>query len=219
MTTLLATRSGNYAAACSMDFSAPPIYYDTFALRDISGAKAITQTWPYFLSSTSRNALISNSPVPVKSCWNGITVFQADSFYKKVPLRFRGLSDSLAGHHLEASECCLIHADNELSALHGVWLNPNVRVSYNAEADAIVRQDNDIWPSRTERLKGLWKNRLSRITGFPRRLLEMSRISWRLRRWQGQPEVGDQDARAEIRGSYCMINEMQVLVHNGWAHV
>ena len=105
----------------------PLLYYDTFALRDISGAKPVTQSWPFFLATESRNAVKSNSPVPVKSCWNGIVVFQADPFYKSPPLSFRGIPDSLAVHHLEGSECCLIHADNELSTVKGVWLNPNVR--------------------------------------------------------------------------------------------
>ncbi|RFU33789.1 hypothetical protein B7463_g2534, partial [Scytalidium lignicola] len=147
VTTLIATRDGNYAAACSLDFSKPPIYYDTFALRDISGAKPITEAWPYFLSTRSRHAIMSNAPVPVKSCWNGIVVFQAEPFYHNPPLRFRGIPDSLATHHLEGSECCLIHADNDLSARKGVWLNPNVRVSYNAEADEVVNPNTGVLPA------------------------------------------------------------------------
>jgi hypothetical protein len=57
VTTLLAIRNGNYAAACALDFSDPPLYYDTFALRDIDGDPAITMEWPYFLSPTSCNAV------------------------------------------------------------------------------------------------------------------------------------------------------------------
>src|SRR5438270_8111059 len=112
ITTLIATRDGDYAAVCALDFSKPPLYYDTFALRDISGAEPVTNTWPYFLAAASRDALLSNAPVPIKSCWNGIVVFQADPFYRDPPLSFRGIPDSLAIHHLEGSECCLIHADN-----------------------------------------------------------------------------------------------------------
>ncbi|KAH9879430.1 hypothetical protein J1614_002870, partial [Plenodomus biglobosus] len=41
---LLATREGDYAAACSMDFVNPPNYYDTFALRDAAGRKTASQT-------------------------------------------------------------------------------------------------------------------------------------------------------------------------------
>lgn len=75
--TLLDTNDGVYAAACSLDFSVPPIYYDTFALRDDQGQPHLMLTWPYFKSSVSRNALISHAnAVPVKSCWNGIGISQ-----------------------------------------------------------------------------------------------------------------------------------------------
>ena len=70
--TLLGTRDGDYAAACSLDFKDPPKYYDTFALRDSDGYEAGMLTFPYFKSPASRNAMISGQPVPVKSCWNGI---------------------------------------------------------------------------------------------------------------------------------------------------
>lgn len=218
MTTLIGTRAGDYAAACSLDFSKPPLYYDTFALRDISGAKAVTQIWPYFLAAESRNAIMSNSPVPVKSCWNGLVVFQADPFYEVPPIRFRGIPDSLAIHHLEASECCLIHVDNRLSATQGVWLNPNVRVAYNAKADKVVRSRTSVWPSRRDKVGGVWSNRWARWTGFPRRYMERYVVNRRIRSWrdkaQGEAEEGNHE-----NGTYCIINEMQVLVENGWAHV
>ena len=69
---LLATNEGQYAAACSLDFSKAPYFYDTFALRDIQGHEAIMQTWPYFRSDDSRHAAETFSPVPVASCWNGM---------------------------------------------------------------------------------------------------------------------------------------------------
>ena len=215
---MIATREGNYAAACSLDFSKPPLYYDTFALRDISGAKAVTQTWPFFLAAKSRNAMISNSPVPVKSCWNGIVVFQAEPFYRQPPLRFRGIPDSLALHHLEASECCLIHADNWLTSVRGVWLNPNVRVSYNPEANEQVHPESGRWPSRREKFVGIWSNRWARWTGFPRRFIERYVVNRRVRIWRDEThQEGVEDNHDD--GTHCMINEMQVLVHNGWAHV
>jgi hypothetical protein len=69
---LLDTNGGEYAAACSLDFSKPPDFYDTFALRDSSGHEAIMQTWPYFRSYASRYAAERFLPVPVASCWNGM---------------------------------------------------------------------------------------------------------------------------------------------------
>ncbi|KAL8836052.1 MAG: hypothetical protein Q9170_003065 [Blastenia crenularia] len=209
--TLLSTRDGHYAAACSLDFSKPPHYYDTFALRDSNGDEAITSTYPYFRSSASRNALISGQPVPVQSCWNGVIAFDAAPFYHTPELRFRGIPDSLARYHLEGSECCLVHADNPLTSTQGVWLNPNVRVGYNAEAYHKVHQITP-WPTISESVVGLWKNRLWRwITPtFHKKI----KVAGRLRKWTGKG-LGEVSER-EI---YCLINEMQVLVANGWAHV
>ncbi|KAJ6185974.1 hypothetical protein N7519_007275 [Penicillium mononematosum] len=121
---LLDTNGGEYAAACSLDFSKPPHYYDTFALRDSKGHESIMQTWPYFGSAESRHAMKKMSPVPVASCWNGMVAMPASPFIASSPLRFRGIPDSLAEYHLEGSECCLIHTDNPLSVEKGVYLNP-----------------------------------------------------------------------------------------------
>jgi hypothetical protein len=69
---LLDTNDGEYAAACSLDFSKPPAFYDTFALRDSNGHEAVMKTWPYFQSHLSRYAMERALPVPVTSCWNGM---------------------------------------------------------------------------------------------------------------------------------------------------
>ncbi|KAI9877771.1 MAG: hypothetical protein M1830_000498 [Pleopsidium flavum] len=136
---LLLTRDGDYAAACSLDFSKPPAYYDTFALRDSEGHEAVNPIFPYFRSRASRKAIMAHEPVPVQSCWNGMVVFDATPFYgNSDALLFRGIPDSLAEYHLEASECCLIHADNPLTARRGVWLNSNVRVGRMEESASPV---------------------------------------------------------------------------------
>ncbi|KAL8704717.1 MAG: hypothetical protein Q9201_002141 [Fulgogasparrea decipioides] len=210
---LLATRDGNYAAACSLDFSNAPHYYDTFALRDSRGDEAVISTYPYFRSSASRNALISGQPVPVRSCWNGIIAFDAAPFYHTPALRFRGIPDSLARYHLEGSECCLIHADNPLATDKGVWLNPDVRVGYNAEAyEKVNLQGKQPWPSMAESVAGLWKNRFWRwmTPTFQKKW----KVKGRVREWtrKGLGEVSEGEV-------VCLINEMQVLVANGWAHV
>lgn len=69
---VLDTNGGNYAAACALDFSKPPYFYDTFALRDSSGHEAVMQKWPYFRSHVSRYTAERFLPVPVTSCWNGL---------------------------------------------------------------------------------------------------------------------------------------------------
>ncbi|KAI9884015.1 MAG: hypothetical protein M1823_004205 [Watsoniomyces obsoletus] len=132
---LFDTQHGNFAAACALDFSSPPAFYDTFALRDSNGDEVATHTYPYFRSSLSRNALLSGLAIPVQSCWNGAVVFNATPFYKDPrPLRFKAIPDSLAQAHLEGSECCIIHLENPLVPSRGIWLNPLVRVTYDLQA-------------------------------------------------------------------------------------
>lgn len=162
--------------------------------------------------------MVLNAPVPVKSCWNGMVVFQAEPFYDKPPLRFRGTPDSLAASHLEGSECCLIHLDNDLSAKKGVWLNPNVRVTYNDEADKIVNPDNRVWPNRSEKVRGIWKNRIARWTGYIQRYLERFVVSSRVRRWRRKNERKEEKTLPKDE-EHCLINEMQVLISNGWKHL
>jgi hypothetical protein len=72
---LLDTNGRDYAAACSLDFSHPPSFYDTFALRDSGGHATVMQTWPYFRSHASRYVMERGLPVPVTSCWNGMGMF------------------------------------------------------------------------------------------------------------------------------------------------
>ena len=70
----------------------------------------------------------------------------AAPFMSNPSLSFRGMPDSLALHHLEGSECCLIHVDNPLSAEYGVFVNPNVRVGYSGEAyEAVHSEILSLW--------------------------------------------------------------------------
>lgn len=86
-------------------------------------------------------------------------VMDAAPFYS-YNLSFRGIPDSLALQHLEGSECCLIHADNPLSQVKGVWLNPNVRVGYSEAAYEAVNADDRL--SVYTIARGLWQNRVYR---------------------------------------------------------
>ncbi|KAF2667523.1 hypothetical protein BT63DRAFT_294185 [Microthyrium microscopicum] len=216
--TLLSTNSGSYAAACSLDFSKPPSYYDTFALRDIHGHATVMPTWPYFRSRTSRSALKRNEPVPVTSCWNGLVAMPAAPFLPPQNLAFRGITDSLALKHLEGSECCLIHADNPLTRERGVWVNPRVRVGYNGPAYSAVNPvdarglgSGGSWLSGWQVIRGLWENRIRRwlTTAWVEEWIVKRRVG----KWMGEEKGRRED------GVHCLINEMQVLVENGWAHV
>ncbi|KAF4428039.1 hypothetical protein CGCF415_v008198 [Colletotrichum fructicola] len=214
---LLDTNGGLYAAACSLDFSEPPSYYDTFALRDSAGQAHLMQTWPYFRSAASRAAMMAYADaVPVRSCWNGIVAMPAAPFLASEAsgrrLRFRAVADSLAEEkHLEGSECCLIHVDNPLTEHLGVWLNPRVRVGYDGDAYRWANPTEGSWVSVWRVIVGKWEGRL-------RRLLTSDGVKeWvvrkRVREWEAEGE-----GRSE-KGVDCLINEGQVLVYNGWAHV
>lgn len=133
-----------------------------------------------------------------------------EPFVSDEPLRFRAIPDSLASKHLEGSECCLIHADNPLSRIKGVYVNPHVRVCYNARSWELVHPATD-WIGLQNVAAALWENRFRRwvTTSFLKRLVVQRRLnSWKI----------DVEDRVEP-GEVCLINEMQVLVANGWAHV
>ncbi|CZT23944.1 related to polysaccharide export protein (CAP59) [Ramularia collo-cygni] len=211
---LFATRGGDYAAACSLDFSkGNGQLYDTFALRDSEGREQVMSKWPYFRARESRKAIKANHPAPVASCWNGMVVMHAAPFYNsETPLVFRGISDSLADSHLEGSECCLIHADNPLSRTKGVWINPGVRVGYNAPAyEAINPPGAGTWVSTFGIVYGSWENRLRRW--FTTTWLKEMLVKRRLAAWEKESKLNLES------GPFCLINEMQVLIKNGWAHV
>jgi hypothetical protein len=132
------------------------------------------------------------------------------------PLRFRGIPDSLADYHLEGSECCLIHADNPLTPEKGVWLNPDVRVAYNGPAyEQVHAETGTSRISLSDIFLGLWKNRLHRwvTTTF----FKEWRVSSRVRAWKRGGREQKEDRREP--GNHCLINEIQVFVSNGWAHV
>ncbi|KAL0936455.1 polysaccharide export protein [Colletotrichum truncatum] len=212
---LLGTRGGDFAAACGMDFTLWPYYYDTFALRDDLGLKTASWYWPWFHSARARASAEAMRPVQVKSCWNGIVAFDAAPFYAETPLRFRAIDDSLAALHLEGSECCLIHADNYLSREKGVWLNPNVRVGYNEEVFRQTRLDR--FPTPWTAVVGIWANRYLRARNSIQLGLEAWVVEKRLRRWVDETPTSELPRKEP--GKMCLINEMQIMWMNGWKHI
>ncbi len=132
-------------------------------------------------------------------------------FVSDPPLRFRGIADSLATYHLEGSECCLIHADNRLQRHSGIYLNPDVRVGYSGEAYNAMQSMDQVLTS-WQIFFALWENRLRRWITSPRSKQWV--VHKRVQSWQKE----DKQKNSEP-GEFCLINEMQVLVGNGWAHV
>jgi hypothetical protein len=164
------------------------------------------------------------------------SAFTPDS---KPPVKFRGISDSLAKQHLEGSECCLIHSDIRANGhdQKGVWVNPNVRVAFNASTyskvngGAEVKADfydivdrgeeggNGVWPGNWEMVKGVWWNRYARWTGWLEAWGEERTVRRRIGRWkENGMNLQPPEKRSEV-GIECLVNEMQVLFENGWQHV
>ena len=200
-----------------MDFKTYPYYYDTFALRDDRGQKAASQYWPWFLSSAAKTSVRRGEPVMVSSCWNGMVSFDSAPFYANPPLKFRGIDDSLADFHLEASECCLVHADNALSSQpdKGVWLNPNVRVGYSPQVYSRVKGGR--FPGAWATVAGAWYNRFSLIKVAVQYKLEGWAVHSRSATWRSETPAGE-PSRVEV-GEFCVISESQVMWENGWKHL
>lgn len=133
----------------------------------------------------------------------------AEPFLGNHAIRFRGTNDSLAKHHLEGSECCLIHADNPLSAKKGIFLNPAVQVGYNMTAYNAVHSSYAVM-SPLRMLGRVWQNRIVRwftTPWFKERVVHSRVAKWAEETQQNEP------------GEYCLVNEMQVIFQRGWKHV
>ena len=226
---LLATNGGSYSVACALDFHYPArvaTYYDTFALRDSNGDGTLSVQFPYFRSTESRDAIWRGDSARVQSCWNGITLMDATPFYNSVDgkgdsvdgLRFRGVSDSLASKHLEGSECCLIHADLTAmgAAEHGIYVNPAVRVGYTEEAYNFTHfGPENTFISPTQYVLAKWLYRLNRLR-TPSAEKQMKTVHRRVEKWK--KESSNSLEKREEQGEMCLIDEMHLLIWNGWKH-
>lgn len=64
---------------------------------------------------------------------------------------------------------------------------------------------------------GMWRNRLARLFGGIRAFVEDWVVWRRVQSWMAEePAAGMLNEEA---GVHCLIDEMQVLVENGWKHV
>ncbi|EXJ68693.1 uncharacterized protein A1O5_08487 [Cladophialophora psammophila CBS 110553] len=216
--TLLATNQGSFSAACALDFHLPPAYYDTFALRDSERLGTIQTFFPYFRSQESRESMLKGLPTKVTSCWNGMIVMDSTPFYDG--LQFRALSDSLASKHLEASECCLIHTDMNITSpgsADRIYVNPSVRVGYTVEAYTTTHTGpGENFVSATQYVTGVWTNRLRRNI-LPRETKTMKEVQRKMERWV--KEGANSLEKREETGGLCVIDEQHILIWNGWKHV
>lgn len=168
---------------------------------------------------------MASQAVPVQSCWNGLVAFDASPFQQKEsPLRFRGIPDSLAQYHVEASECCVVHYDNPLSSTKGVYINPAVRVAYSAEAYQAIAsfpsnsKDGSIdnggaaeanWPTDYELQWGYWKSKW--IWWWTRDWASTIKVWVRIKKWRKKYPGVEEPALS------CASDLAMVLTGNGWA--
>lgn len=183
----------NYGAACAVDFINAFKFYDRFATRDLEGNGMGIPFFPWFTSegdAASRNDVVAGKDaVRVRSCWGGMTAFEAKWFQDQTRftstapkpdpapeaetsanpetsvLRFRYEEDTF----WEASECCLIHADLQyrrsgsvFAPDSGIYMNPYIRVAYDTSTLSwlpLVR--------RPEKLYSIIHDILNHAMGFP----------------------------------------------------
>jgi hypothetical protein len=129
----------------------------------------------------------------------------ASPFYNN-NLSFRAIDDSMAQYGLDASECCLIHADNPMSAEAGVFLNHDVRLAYSETTYAKVHDST--WRCQFSWLPS-WKGVLRLFPVF----LSRVGLDRRMRDWQKHYPSSVE------AGKHCVCAETQVLAENGWAHI
>lgn len=246
--TLLATNQGSYSAACALDFHEETAYlapyYDSFVLRDTNHEPHMSLQFPYFRPSDSLNSMWQGRPTKVSACWNGMLFMDAAAFYgprsdllpqpidsTELGLPFRGVPDSLASHHLEGSECCLIHTDyNTINPNHsGLYVNPSVRVAYSIDAYANVHANTSSaasvdgvhqqFLSATQYLFATYLHRLNRIR-TPTYEKQSRGVHAKVQKWlKEEGTLAKREKELGAAGEMCIIDEMHLLMKNGWYHV
>jgi hypothetical protein len=166
-------------------------FYDRFATKDLDGGNMGIPFFPWFTSegdATSRkDVLAGKDAVRVRSCWGGMTAFEAKWFQDQTRftdtapkgtnetetpanpetslLRFRYAEEPF----WEASECCLIHADLQYRRSgtvfpqdSGIYMNPYVRVAYDTKTLSWLS-----FTRRPEKLYSIIHDILNHAMGFP----------------------------------------------------
>ena len=236
-----------YGAVCALDFINAFKFYDRFATRDLEGYELGVPFFPWFTNAgngiSRQDVLDQKDSVRVRSCWGGMTAFEAKWFLGKSdaeviqekppldvsPIRFRYEEDPF----WDSSECCLIHADltyvrhgPEVTTNSGIYTNPYIRVAYDSRTLAWLP-----FTRRIERLYSPFHNMLNHIVGLPyenpRRLEkpgeEVVEMVWSwdnsVDRSRGTSVVGLQGSYHDVvriagPGRFCGLRELQVMNEN-----
>ncbi|MCJ1429742.1 hypothetical protein MMC29_007657 [Sticta canariensis] len=229
-----------YQAACAVDFINAFKFYDRFATRDFEGYTTGIPFFPWFTNAgqaTSRQDVFGQKDaVRVRSCWGGMTAFEAKWFQHRLPdksnnfgfeispLRFRYEADPF----WDASECCLIHADltylhqgNNITTDSGIFMNPYIRVAYDRSTVSWLP-----YTRRVERLYSVIHNILNYVVGMPeanpRRLEnpgdEAVEKVWKydeVSKSNSRPHGSYQEtSRVAEPGRFCGTRKLMVLIEN-----
>lgn len=123
---LIYTNDGKYDMVCSLDYYYQ--FYDVLVARDLDGYW-FSGYYPYTRHQISQDLLRKSLPFKVKSCWNGITVFNGDPLLSK-KISFRGRTFNNSSCECVQSECLLFCIDFLKNNHEEIYINPNIRVSY-----------------------------------------------------------------------------------------
>ncbi|KAL3443866.1 cryptococcal mannosyltransferase 1-domain-containing protein [Aspergillus insuetus] len=218
-----------YRAACAVDFINPFKFYDTYATRDLQGYGVGLPFFPWFTTagngSSRKDVLAGTDAVRVRSCWGGMVAFDARYFQqpKAGPsqdhvARFRASHDPF----WEASECCLIHADIQDIPVNpediedtGIYMNPYVRVAYDARSFSWLGLTR-----RFERLYTLIHNIGSHLASLPhynpRRTEVPDEDDYRGGSYQDIRRIAANDGFCGRRGLQVLVKDRVLsLIHGG----
>ena len=132
---LLSTNNEDYDAVCGLDFY--DIFYDSWVSIDLSGY-SLRHDFPYFVNKEGQGLVINHKPIRVFSCWNGVTVFNAEPLKdRKIQFRYELHEDRYVQNYLNSdqkfwyeSECTYFHIDLFSLGYTKTFINPDVRVAY-----------------------------------------------------------------------------------------
>jgi Cryptococcal mannosyltransferase 1 len=212
-----ASGKAEYRAACSMDFSNPFKFYDTFASRDLEGYSMGLPIYPWFSSagkSQSRQDVFDQKDaVRVRSCWGGMVAFDAKFFQSSADefddldtagsidganftgFRFRSEADLFR----ESAECCLVQADIQSpeSDDTGIYMNPYIRVAYDTRTLSWLGLSR-----RIERMYTPFQYMINIIVGLPRYNPRRAEQAWQ----EVQEKVWAPNSTLPAGGSFKMID-------------
>jgi hypothetical protein len=226
-TNIDANGRAQYGAACAVDFINPFKFYDRFATRDLEGNSMGIPFYPWFTNAgpgdSRADTIAQKDAVRVRSCWGGMTAFEARWFQTASPIPTPSPSSSDAApttssplrfrfeHDIfwDSSECCLINADlshlrSGLNVSHdaGIYMNPFIRVAYDTTTFSWLSLTR-----RPERLYSLIHNLLNHLAGLPEfnpRMREVpgERATDKVWAYDDPKGAFEGNASAALKGSY-----------------